>query len=97
MKAKVDIDHLCALANLKLTKKEKSHLTSQMLKIVEWVTKLEELKIEVSKGEVYSPVSFSLPFRQDKILESLPSEEALANSPEKDNEFIKVPKVIEEK
>lgn len=97
MKPKIDIDHVCALANLKLTKKEKSLLAPQIIKIVEWVTKLEELKIEVTRGEVYSPVSFSLPFRQDKILESLPSGEALANSPERSNEFIKVPKVIEEK
>jgi len=68
-----------------------------MVKIVKWVDKLEELELDVSKGEVYSPVSFSLPFRKDNILPSFPTEQATANSPEKTEEFMKVPKVIEEK
>ena len=68
-----------------------------MIKIVEWGDKLEELELDVSKGEVYSPVSFFLPFRQDKILPSFPTGQAADNSSEKTEEFIKAPKVIEEK
>lgn len=97
MKPKIDIDYVCALARLKLTREEKARLAPQMLEIVEWVAKLEEMKIDVSKKNVYSPVSFSLPFRQDKIQPSFPPAKALASSPEKTKEFIKVPKVIEEK
>lgn len=67
------------------------------MKIVEWVNKLEELKFEVSRGEVHTPVSFSLSFRQDKIGNSIPAEKAIASSPEKNNEFIKVPKVFGKK
>ena len=94
MKPKIDIDHVCALSNLRLTEKEKSRLEPQMIKIVKWVDKLEELELDVSKGEVYSPVSFSLPFRKDEIHPSFPTEQATANSPEKNEEFMKVPKVI---
>jgi len=97
MKQKIDIDHICALANLKLSEEEKKHLEPQLVKIVEWVNKLEELKLDVSKGEVYSPVSFSLPLREDEIQPSIRAEQALANSPETGDKFIKVPKVIEEK
>ncbi len=97
MKQKIDIDHICALANLKLSDEEKARLEPQLAKIVEWVNKLEELELELTKGEVYSPVPFPIPLREDKIQPSLSSEEALANSPEIDGKFIKVPKVIEEK
>ena len=97
MKPKIDIDHICALSHLRLTEEEKLHLAPQMIKIVKWVGKLEELEFDVSKDEVYSPVSFFLPFRNDKILPSFPIEQALANSPEKNKGFIMVPKVIEEK
>ena len=97
MEPKMDIDYVCALANLKLSEEEKSRLEPQMINIVKWVDKLEELEFDVSKGEVYSLISFSLPFRKDKIQPSFPAIKALANSPENSDGFIKVPKVIEEK
>lgn len=97
MKFKIDIDHICTLARLNLTYREKKYLTPQMIKIVEWVNKLEKLKIDISGEEVYSFLSFSLPFRKDEVCPSFPTKKALANSPEKNEEFIKVPKVIQEK
>ncbi len=97
MNPKFDLDHICSLANLKLTREDKKLLEPQMNKIIRWVDKLEELEIDVSKGEVYSSVSFPLPFREDKIKPSLLTGEALASSPEKSEGFVKVPKVIEEK
>lgn len=97
MEKKIDIDHICALASLKLTQEDKSQLVPQMNQIVEWVDKLGELRLESSKNEEYTPVSFSLSFRDDEIKPSFSDKEALANSPENDGEFMKVPKVIEEK
>ncbi len=47
-----------------------------MIKIVEWVEKLEELELDFSKGEAYSAVSFSLHFREDEIRSSFPPEPA---------------------
>ena len=93
----IDIDHICALAHLKLSPEEKKRLLPEMIKIIEWINKLEELKIDISGGEVYSPLGFPLPWRVDKVRASLPQEKAIANSPEKNREFMKVPLVIEEK
>ncbi len=45
-----------------------------MIKIVEWEEKLEELELDFSKGEVYSSVSFSIPFWEDEIRPSFPNE-----------------------
>lgn len=97
MTKKVDIDHICSLASLSLTQKDKTELVPQMKKIVEWVDKLGELRLDSSKNEEYTPVSFSLPFREDEIKPSFSDKEALANSPEHDGKFMKVPKVIEGK
>lgn len=97
MKSKFDIDHICSLAHLELTEKEKERLAPQLEKIVGWVGKLEGLNLPSFPGEVYCPVSFSLPFREDTLKPSLPLEEVLLNSPDKDKHFIKVPRVIEEK
>lgn len=97
MDPKIDIDHICALANLELSEKDKKHLGPQMIKIIQWVGKLEVLESGASKGRGHPSVSLSTPFREDKVQPSFPAEEAVANSPEKDKGFIKVPKVIEKK
>jgi len=76
MKPKISIDNVCILTHLKLTREERSHPEPQMIKIVEWVEKLEELELDFSKGEVYSAVSFCIPFREDEIRSSFPTEPA---------------------
>ena len=47
-----------------------------MIKIVEWVGGQEELELDLSKGEVHSPVPFSLPFREDETKSFFPTEPA---------------------
>ncbi len=47
-----------------------------MIKIVERVKKQEELELDFSKGEVYSAVSFSIPFREDETKSAFPTEPA---------------------
>ena len=47
-----------------------------MIKIVEWVGRQEELELNLSKGEVYSSVSFSIPFREDETRSFFPNEPA---------------------
>ncbi len=74
MKPKISIDSVCISTHLILTREERSHLEPQMIKIVGRVKKLEELELDLSKGEVYSAVSFSIPFREDEIRPSFPNE-----------------------
>ena len=47
-----------------------------MIKIVEWVGRQEEMEFDLSKGEVYSAVFFSLPFREDETKSAFPTEPA---------------------
>jgi aspartyl-tRNA(Asn)/glutamyl-tRNA(Gln) amidotransferase subunit C len=97
MKSGLDIDRVCALAHLQLTEQEKNVLAPQMAKIVEWVGRLEELELPAQPDAPDFHLPFSLSFRPDEVRESQPLEAVLANAPEKDSPFIKVPKVIEEK
>ncbi|MGB9837042.1 MAG: Asp-tRNA(Asn)/Glu-tRNA(Gln) amidotransferase subunit GatC [Candidatus Saccharicenans sp.] len=89
---KIDLEYVGRLANLELTEEEKQTLSVQMEKIVEWVSQLAEL--ETGSGEKYSPVDFSLRLEEDRVEPSLPQEEVLAMAPEKEGDFIKVPKVL---
>jgi aspartyl/glutamyl-tRNA(Asn/Gln) amidotransferase C subunit len=97
MKPKINVDYISTLAHLRLTEEEKADFAPKLIKVIEWVGKLEELKFDDSGIEGFHSVPFSLPFRQDEIRDSFPTELALANSPEKKKDFILVPKVIEEK
>jgi aspartyl-tRNA(Asn)/glutamyl-tRNA(Gln) amidotransferase subunit C len=97
MKPPIDMDYVCALARLELSAEEKTILAPQMIKIIEWVGQISNLRLNGSDPEASCPSPVPLPFREDEIRASLSVEEALANSPEKNSGFIKVPKVIEEK
>jgi len=97
MKPSLDIDHICALAHLRLSEDEKRILEPQMAEIVKWIGKLDEVQLPIPSEGPDSHLLFPLPLRPDDIRPSQPLETALLNAPEKAGPFIKVPKVIEEK
>ena len=97
MKSRIDIDHISALAHLCLSDEEKVVLVPQLTKIVEWVGKLDKLRIDEPMEGPDSHLPFPLPLRCDEVRESQPLSVALSNAPDKEIPFIKVPKVIEEK
>ncbi|MCP2519291.1 Asp-tRNA(Asn)/Glu-tRNA(Gln) amidotransferase subunit GatC [SCandidatus Aminicenantes bacterium Aminicenantia_JdfR_composite] len=92
----IDFDYLCELANLKLSREERIRLEPQIKKIIEWVNKLEELKIDVNEEKAFG-IDSILPLRKDKPEISLSLEDVLSMFPEKERNFLKVPKVIEGK
>ena len=95
MKTPIDIDHVCRLANLKLTPSERSKLRSQMGRIIHWVDRLNDLSDELEKAHPFMPDSLTLRLYDDKVDPSYSNEHALSNAPSKEKGFIKVPKVIE--
>lgn len=92
---KIDLEHISRLANLELTEEEKKILPGQMEKIIGWVGQLVSLKTD--EEEKYTPIDFSLRLDEDEIEKSLSQEEVLAMAPEKDGDFLKVPKVLQGK
>jgi aspartyl-tRNA(Asn)/glutamyl-tRNA(Gln) amidotransferase subunit C len=90
-----EVKKVAKLARLELTETELEEFTSQLSAILDYVAKMNELDTE--KVE---PLAHCLPisnvFRQDVVKPSLGTEKALANAPERDNEFFKVPKILDD-
>ena len=83
------------LARLQLTEAEIEEFTGQLIAILDYVEKMNEL----DTADV-QPLAHCLPIsnvlREDIAKESLGTEKTLANAPERDGDFFKVPKILEE-
>lgn len=83
------------LSRLELTEAEVEEFTGQLSAILEYVEKMNELDTDNVE-----PLAHCLPvsnvFRADQVKESLGTAKALANAPQQDGEFFKVPKILDE-
>ncbi len=90
-----EVEHVARLARLALTPEEKERMRSHLDAILAYIDKLRELD---TTG--VEPTSHVLPItnvmREDEVRPSFPKEEMLANAPERDGDFFRVPKIIEE-
>ncbi len=82
------------LARLELTEAEVEEFTGQLSAILDYVEKMNELDTENVE-----PLAHCLPisnvFRRDRVRESLGTRKALANAPQRDGDFFKVPKILD--
>jgi len=82
------------LARLELTEAEVEEFSGQLSDILDYVEKMNELDTENVE-----PLAHCLPvsnvFRADEIRESLGAQKALANAPQRDGDFFKVPKILD--
>jgi aspartyl-tRNA(Asn)/glutamyl-tRNA(Gln) amidotransferase subunit C len=90
----MEIGHISLLARLELSEEEMDLFSRQLGSIIEYIKKLNEL--DTSGVE---PTAHVLPlhnvFREDVVQPSLPREMALQNAPERNEQFYRVPKIIE--
>jgi aspartyl-tRNA(Asn)/glutamyl-tRNA(Gln) amidotransferase subunit C len=105
-----DVSYVADLANLELTEEERAHMVRDLNSILDYVDRLSRLNIDdvapmaqvsdrygVDTSKAGSD-RFAYASREDVLFglrPSLPTEEALANAPDADEDFFKVPKVIE--
>lgn len=105
-----DVAYVADLANLELTAEERSAMLRDLNSILGYVDRLNELdtsdvppmaqvsdRYGVDKSKQGSE-RFAYASREDIVeglRKSLPHEEALANAPDADENFFRVPKVIE--
>lgn len=105
-----DVAYVAELANLELTEEERAAMLRDLNSILQYVERLNELDTSnvpamAQVSDRYGVDSskqgserFAYAIRED-VLEglrkSLPHDEALANAPDADGEFFRVPKVIE--
>jgi len=96
MAKKIDqsqVRKVAKLSRLELTEAEVEEFTGQLSAILEYVEKMN--KLNTTSVE---PLAHCLPiknvFRADCIKESLGTEKTLANAPQRDGGFFKVPKIL---
>ncbi len=89
------VKKVAKLARLDLTDEEVKEFTAQLESILQYMEKMNQLDTE--KVE---PLAHCLPitncFREDVIKESLDVQKALANAPQSDGDFFKVPKILDD-
>lgn len=105
-----DVAYVAELANLDLTEDERRGILRDLNSILEYVDRLNELDTSdvppmaqvsdryAADEEKRGSDRFEYAQRQDIVdglRKSLPHEQALANAPDPDEEFFRVPKVIE--
>ena len=98
MATKIDeaqVRRVALLSRLELSDKEVAQFSSQLSDIVEYIEKLNELNTDNVQ-----PLAHCLPvhnvLREDIPHPSLTNDQALANAPQREDEYFKVPKILDD-
>ncbi len=88
------VKHIGKLARISLDEKKINSLSKDLSSIMEFIEKLNELNTE-KIVPLTSIIDASLRSRKDEVSDDKIRDQILKNSPEKNEEFFVVPKVIE--
>jgi aspartyl-tRNA(Asn)/glutamyl-tRNA(Gln) amidotransferase subunit C len=89
-----EVERVALLARLKLTAEEKSQLILQLDAILEYMDKLNQLDTAEVEPFTHATETTSA-LREDAVTNQPNPEALLANAPDRDGTFFKVPKIIE--
>jgi len=98
MSKEIDSDrvrHIGKLSRIELAEEELETFSRQLGAILEYFDKLQELETADVEPMAHA-VEISNVLADDVVGPSLPADRALANAPQRDGDFFKVPKVIGE-
>ncbi len=87
------VDRIAELARLEFNAEEKQAIIKDLNKMLDFVDTLNEIDTEGVKPLVYV-LDEKVPMRKDEAKVTVSQQEALKNAPQKDSDFIKVPKVL---
>ena len=88
------VKHISKLARISLNDKKIDSLSKDLSSIIKFIERLNKLNTDNVKP-LTSIIDASLKCRKDEILDGKIRDQILKNSPENNNEFFVVPKVIE--
>lgn len=91
---KIDVSQVAKLANLPLTSEEKKKFEKQLVEILDYIKKLEEINTK-NIPPTSQVTELENVTREDTALPSLPQEEVLKNTKSKHNGFFKVKAILE--
>jgi aspartyl-tRNA(Asn)/glutamyl-tRNA(Gln) amidotransferase subunit C len=96
MEKKIDrqlIRHIARLSRIELTEEETKEFLGQLSDILAYFDKLSELDTDNTEPQSHA-VELNNVLADDTVLETLTTDQALANAPDRDGPFFKVPKVL---
>lgn len=97
MAKKIDIktvDEIAHLARLEFNDEAKAEIVNDMNRMLDFVEKLNELDTDKVEPLIYMTNEHNV-LREDEPAVSVSQKEALKNAPQKDTDYFKVPKVID--
>ncbi len=88
-----EVAKVAALSRLNLPDNKVDQFVAQFNDILDYIHALNEVDTTAVQP-LYSPVTHSTVFRDDKVRSDYPREELLANAPQSDGRFFIVPKIV---
>ena len=82
------------LGRLELDPKHEESMTKSLTSILDWVEKLSEVNTENVEPLIHMSEEVNV-FREDVVKPHLEHEKGLKNAPKKDQDYFRVPKVLE--
>ena len=89
-----EVEHVARLARLELTDEEKERMRAQLDSILTYIDKLNELDTSAVEPTSHVLAMMNI-FRDDEVRPSLSQEETLANAPDRQDLFFRVPRILE--
>lgn len=90
---KEDVLKIANLARLELNAQEVEMFRTQLSGILDYMEKLNTLNVDGIEPTAHA-VEVPTPFREDAVSEDTTREKSLQNSPDREDDFFKVPKVL---
>lgn len=87
-----DVEHVAKLARLELTEEEKELYTKQLGDVLKYVDQMNEVDTSHVKP-MTQVIDFVNVMREDEVCYEQTKEQLMANAPEEENGFFKVPKI----
>jgi aspartyl-tRNA(Asn)/glutamyl-tRNA(Gln) amidotransferase subunit C len=88
------VDYVANLGRLTLEEDAKKLYQAQLDDILKYMDMLAEVNTDHVEP-MAGPVELYTPLREDEVKPSLPTDEALANAPDRDGDSFRVPKILE--
>jgi aspartyl-tRNA(Asn)/glutamyl-tRNA(Gln) amidotransferase subunit C len=92
--AMTEVEHVARLARLELTEAEKGQMQAQLDAILRYIDKLNELDTSAVEA-TFHVLPLGNVFREDDVVPSMTQDEALANAPDRQDVFFRVPRILE--
>lgn len=90
---RTQVEHVATLARLKVTDQDIERLTDQINGILTYMEQLNELDTTGIEPMAHA-LNLKTPFRDDQVKASIDPDEALANAPDREDLFFRVPRII---